>query len=153
MSEENILHIHDSTLEHDIDPVLGHGNAEIISSMKERHQVAENRFEEKEMSICYVVHDYYVRTFKEINEYMPNLRVLKNKEIDGIIVIGHSLAGVDLPYFKEIDSQSLHKAKWQVYYFYASSESEQKRRLDALFDCGIEIERITLIPSNGFFNR
>jgi hypothetical protein len=149
VSEDKILHIHGSIQEHDDDPVLGHGNEKRINDIKEKRHEAENLFAEKEMSIYRVLQDYYLRTYKDINIYMPSLSGLKRKEIDEIIVIGHSLAGVDIPYFKNIDKITMQKAKWKVYYF---SEVEKQRMLDSLIDCGIEFERIEMTLSKEFYN-
>ena len=47
---------------------------------------------------------------------MPKLSLLSNKDIDEIYVIGHSLAGVDIPYFESIDNLTGKIARWKVYY-------------------------------------
>ncbi|GAF07367.1 hypothetical protein JCM16418_1381 [Paenibacillus pini JCM 16418] len=146
---ESILHIHGSLRQNDDDPILGHGNKMRINDIKEKRYEAERIFAEKEMSICRAMEDYYSRTFKDIRNYMPKLHGLREKEIDEIIIIGHSLAGVDIPYFEDIDRYTMQKAKWKVYYY---SDAEKQRMLDGLIDCGIVSERIEMTQSNEFYN-
>lgn len=149
VSEERIIHIHGSLRQRDDDPVLGHGNKKKINEIKERLQEAERVFDEKRISIYRAVADYYNTTFKDINKYMYKLICLNEKVIHEIIVIGHSLSGVDIPYFKIIDALTKKKANWKVYYY---CESEKQRMTDSLIDCGIDSERIEMRKSNEFYN-
>lgn len=110
ISEGKIIHIHGSLRERDGIPILGHGNKERIDKIKGKLQTAEREFDEKEISICKVVEDYYVQTHKDINKYMYKLFGLSKKDFNEIMVIGHSLAGVDMPYFKNIDIFTHQKA-------------------------------------------
>lgn len=55
----NIIHIHGSLHEYDIDPVLGHGNQKRIENIKEKKAEADRLFDEKWSSICRIVEDYY----------------------------------------------------------------------------------------------
>ena len=117
IDEKKIIHIHGSLRQRDVEPVLGHGNTERLNDIQERLQEAENEYDEKEMSICRVINNYYRHTFKDINRYIYKLNRLSKKKIDEIIVIGHSVAGVDIPYFKYIDMLSNNSAHWKVYYY------------------------------------
>ena len=96
--EASVIHIHGSLREYTEDSVLGHGNLERIKSIKKKKQAAEECYDEKEISICRVVQDYYERTLKDINKYMGKLNEMK-KVISEIVVAGHSLEGIDMPYF------------------------------------------------------
>lgn len=149
INEEKIIHIHGSLHKRDDEPILGHGNQDRINKIQEKQQKAEREFDEKEISICRVIKDYYIHTFKDVNKYMYKLFCLIEKDIDEIDVIGHSVAGVDILYFKNIDIFTKQKAQWKVYYH---SESERKRILKNLVDCGISSKRIHMKPSAEFYN-
>lgn len=149
ISTKKIIHIHGALREHYGEPVLGHGNKTRIDRIQEKREAAERLFDEKEISICKVVKDYYSNTYKDTNKYMHRLLPLKGKEIDEIIVIGHSLAGVDMPYFKGIDMFTSRKANWKVYYY---SDYERKRMKDNLIFCEIDKVRIDMAQSNEFYD-
>lgn len=144
-----IIHIHGSIREDDIDPVLGHGNLEIIDRMREERLEATGQQNEKAMSIHRAMENYLRETYKDIRDHMHELRRLQGKDVDEIIVIGHSLSGVDIPYFKEIDLKTSEKANWKVYYY---SPAEEKNMLDSLLECGIDKERIVMISSSEFYD-
>lgn len=149
ISEEKIIHIHGSLRERHGEPILGHGNKTRIEKIQEKRQRAERLFDEKEISICKAVEDYYVSTYKDVNKYMHRLLPLTEKGVDEIMVIGHSLAGVDMPYFQNIDIFTSQKANWKVYY-YKNDEKEQMK--NHLISCGIDISRINMVPSNEFYD-
>ncbi|REE84549.1 abortive infection AbiH-like protein [Paenibacillus taihuensis] len=144
-----VIHIHGSIREDDIEPVLGHGNLEIIDRMRDERHEAEGHQNEKAMSIRRAMEDYFRKTYKDIREYMLELSRLHGEDIDEIIVIGHSLSGVDIPYFKEIDHRTSKKASWIVHYF---SPAEEKRMRESLLKCEIDKERIVMIQSNEFYD-
>lgn len=70
-------------------------------------------------------------------------------DVNEIFVIGHSLAGVDIPYFGEIDIFTHQKADWNVNYH---SESECQKMFDSLISCGIDKERIKMLQSDKFYD-
>lgn len=144
-----IIHIHGSLRNNDDDPILGHGNKDKIENIEQMRLDADQLCDEKRSSICAVIGDYYQRTFKDISRYSYKLWQLAEKEIDEIIVIGHSLAGVDLPYFRDIDFLTGKGAIWTVYYFNECEKDPIKTRLLA---CGIDFVRIKLIQSNEFYD-
>lgn len=71
--------------------VLGHGNIERIEQIDERLEEAGRMYDEKEISICKVIRDYYESTYKDVNRYVYKLSRVSNKNIDEIYVIGHSV--------------------------------------------------------------
>lgn len=117
ISSSNILHIHGSLRQYEDDPILGHGNIERIKKVKENREEAIRLFDEKWSSICKVIEDYYQSTYKEIDRYMYKLRRLSQMTFDEVVVIGHSLAGVDLPYFRIINTFVSNNARWKVFYY------------------------------------
>ena len=149
VSPSNILHIHGSLREYDIDPVLGHGNQKRIESIKEKKEEANRLFDEKWASICRAVEDYYLRTYKDVGKYSLSLHSLSKMEIDGISVIGHSLASVDRTYFRAIDTLSDGKLTWKVYYY---SEKDVNSLKHNLIDAGVDEVRIRMISSSNFYD-
>lgn len=148
VDREKIIHIHGSLRQCD-DPILGHGNIKRMEEIQKRRHKAENIFSEKETAICKVIEDYYSDTYKNISRYMPKLSLLAKKDIGEIFVIGHSLTGVDIPYFKNIDELTKRMAKWKLYYHCCK---DKKRMVDDLIECGVNVERIKMLPSNKFYD-
>ena len=144
----NILHIHGSLHEYDDDPVLGHGNIQRMKDIKAKLERAETYYNEKEMSICTVIEEYYEQTFKDVNKLMYKLFSLSKKEFEEINIIGHSVAGIDLPYFKTMDMLTNQKLIWNVYYH--EPEEEQKMQ-QALIEIGICKNRIKMHPDTDFY--
>ncbi len=145
----NILHIHGSLHEYTDDPILGHGNLQRIENIKAKKEQAESYFNEKEMSTCTVISEYYEQTHKDVNKYMYKLYSLASKKFEGINVIGHSVAGVDLPYFKTVDLLTNQELPWTVYYY---SNSEKDKMKQSLIETGIQSDRITLLHSDKFYD-
>lgn len=144
-----IIHIHGSLREYDDDPILGHGNKKRIEKIKESKKEAERVFDEKTLSICRVVEDYYEQTYKDVGRYTFKLIEFTKKEIENIYVIGHSIAGVDQLYFKNIDIFSKGKAMWNIYYY---RNDEKQKLYNNLLHCGIDSNRIKMIPANQFYD-
>lgn len=149
VAPSNILHIHGSLHEYNDDPILGHGNRKRIENIKAKRNQAETWFNEKEMSICAVIDDYYNTTFKNVNNYMHKLNSLFRYEVEEIVVIGHSVAGIDLPYFKRIDQYTGQEAIWRVYYF---TEDEKVDMQKALVEQGISKNRLVMRDSVEFYD-
>lgn len=149
IGKEKIIHIHGSLRELDDEPVLGHGNKNSITEINEEIQKATRNSDEKTKSICRVVENYYLDTFKDINKYTYKLDKLKKENIAEIIIIGHSIAGVDIPYFNIIDVFTGKKAKWNVYYY---CTNEYQRIFNNLISCGIDKSRIKMFQSETFYD-
>ena len=149
ISEGRIIHIHGSLRDHECDPVLGHGNIERIEQIDERLEEAGRMYDEKEISICKVIRDYYESTYKDVNRYVYKLSRVSNKNIDEIYVIGHSVAEVDLPYFRYIENCTHRQSNWIVYFF---NKEEKDRTYKNLMDSGIQKCRIQMKEASEFYN-
>ena len=147
ISEGRIIHIHGSLRDHECDPVLGHGNIERIEQIDERLEEAGRMYDEKEISICKVIRDYYESTYKDVNRYVYKLSRVSNKNIDEIYVIGHSVAEVDLPYFRYIENCTHRQSNWIVYFF---NKEEKDRTYKNLMDSGIQKSRIQMKEASEF---
>lgn len=149
ISHNKITHIHGSLREYDLDPVLGHGNKARIEKIQEKKLEAERLLDEKWMSICKVVEDYYSRTFKDVGKYAMRLLDLAGKSINEIEVIGHSLAGVDMLYFKNIDMFTRQSVIWKVYYL---KPEEETKFFNSLVAAGINSKRIQMLHTSEFYD-
>jgi hypothetical protein len=138
INKDKIIHIHGSLRIRDGEPVLGHGNKMRIEKNQERREEAEGLFDEKWLSICRVVKDYYIWTYKDPGRYSFKLFDLSQHDIEEIYIIGHSIAGVDQLYFKTIDVLTKKNAKWNVC-FYRDDEKQTLR--SNLIDCEIDGSR------------
>lgn len=144
----HIIHIHGSLHEYDIDPVLGHGNSSRIKNIELLLAQAQSQFDEKLTSICHVISEYYDRTYKHTDRCSHKLFPLAEKTFDEIVVAGHSLSGVDLPYFELIDELTAHSLVWRIYYFDPSKKEEMANNL---VSCGVPPERTIWVPSSEFY--
>ena len=90
-----------------------------------------------------------MRTVKDIDKYSYILSNICDTNIDEIIVIGHSLDGVDMPYFEIIDRFTGGDKKWSVYY-YRPDDKDCKR--NNLLKIGIDKSRIELRNSQEFYD-
>lgn len=149
IKENKIVHIHGSLRERDGNPIIGHGNYTKIEKIKEIQEEADELFDEKKVSISRAIRDYYVSTYKNVGLYMHRLDALKNQNIEEIIVIGHSLSGVDMPYFTRINYYAENKAKWKVYYHERENKNQMYKNL---IECGIEESQIVMEHSTEFFD-
>lgn len=146
--EDKIIHIHGSLRERYGEPKIGHGNNKKIQDIKRRYEKACEMCDEKEASISKVIENYYRNTYKDVNRYMIKLLNLKQKNIDEIIVIGHSLADVDMPYFEMINILIGDKVSWKIYYY---DENKKEQMYDNLIKYGIKKEQIKMDNSIKFF--
>ena len=145
----DVIHIHGSLRTWDDDPIIGHGNHERIKNIRLQRHNAEEVFDEKETSICRAIEDYYNATLKDVQFYLRKLGRLSNYTINRIVVIGHSLSGVDLGYFKEIDSITNHIIPWKVYYY---KDTERTAMEEHINQCSINTNRCEFEHSNLFYN-
>lgn len=144
-----IIHIHGSLHEYNDDPIIGHGNLGRIENIKAKRHQAESYYNEKEMSICDVVEEYYKTTFKNVQNYMYKLNGLFKYDFKEIVVVGHSVAGVDMPYFRRIHEIFNKKLHWNVYYF---RDSEKESIAHALEEQGIHKNKYSLFKCDNFYN-
>ena len=149
ISDASVIHIHGSLRGYTDNPVLGHGNIARIDAIEEKQKSAEEHYNEKEINICREVKDYYRTTFKDTNRYMYKLQRIANENILEIIVAGHSITGIDVPYFSNIDILSGKNVNWTIVWF-DSSKKDMIRQ--SVIDAGIDGDRIQLKPANEFYD-
>lgn len=146
---DEVLHIHGSLRKNDDDPILGHGNRNRIEDIKAKRNEAIIWSDEKKVSICRVIEEYYNTTFKNVANYMHKLSSLYKYRPQEIVVIGHSVAGIDLPYYKKIDDLTNRTALWTVYYFDKAKKDSMQQ---ALIEQGISHKRIHMVECANFYD-
>lgn len=70
-------------------------------------------------------------------------------EVNQVLVIGHSIGNVDLPYFKEIRERTNENTIWKIYFYDDSEESTLK---DKIVSIGVRPEKIKMLHTAEFFN-
>ena len=99
-----ILHIHGSIDENDIDPVIGHGRSDVEHKLRQSAQDASEEYDEKKASICNAMANYIARIQKDTAYYISCNQGFWSSihDVETVIIMGHSLGEVDMPYFDEI---------------------------------------------------
>lgn len=80
---------------------------------------------------------------------MYKLTPIYKHSVEEIIVIGHSVEGIDLPYFKRIDEHTKRKAIWKVYYF---DKAKLEPMQQALEEQGVSPKRIRMLDAVEFYD-
>ena len=146
---DKVIHIHGSLRGYTRDPIIGHGNKARIERINEKISEAETLFDEKLSSICRVIRDYYKTTLKDTNKYSICLHQIKNICPDEIVVAGHSLEGIDMPYFTFVDNYTGNKTIWTIVVY---RDIKKPQLINSLVRAGIDKKRIRTIPSADFFD-
>ena len=132
---ESILHIHHSVATHGSDLIFGHGSIikeEPLFDNNGNGNYPSSSYANAESASKMLLTYFYKDTqtiIRENAKFFDNLR-----DIDEIIVLGHSLNDIDLPYFKYLHKIA-HKAKWTISYY---DDSEPEKMHDALLKAGVE---------------
>ncbi|MGG0360134.1 bacteriophage abortive infection AbiH family protein [Bacillus tropicus] len=148
ISRSNVLHIH-GVVNSDDELVLGHSNSSRIDYFKENYTNYQNIFDEQRAPIYKVLADYCSKTYKDVDNYIDQLFPLNFDAVERVIIIGHSLGDVDLPYFKEVKEQVNENTEWHVYYFV---ENEIEKFRNQLTKIGIIEQYIEFIHSDIFYD-
>ena len=76
------------------------------------------RYYAQEEVVC-MIEEYYEQTLKETHKIISKHKSFFNsiKEIKNIVILGHSLADVDMPYFDKImNCVDKNKVRWEISY-------------------------------------
>lgn len=148
ISRWNVLHIH-GVVDSDNELVLGHSNSSRINYFNEKYTDYQNRFDEQSAPIYNVLTDYCSKTYKDVNNYIHKLFSLNFDAVERVIIIGHSLGDVDLPYFEEVKERVNGDAAWHVYYY---DENLIEMFRDKLTQIGIIEQYIEFIHCDRFYD-
>lgn len=149
LAKEQVIHIHGSLRGHTADPILGHNNSRCIQNMRDEYQQALESFDEKRRGTCSAIADYYEKTFKDVQGCSYGLFPLSKHSIDEIVVVGHSISDIDIPYFDKIDHLTGKSKNWTVY-CHSIQKSEDKK--NGLIKAGISKHRISIKDQRDFFD-
>lgn len=148
ISRWNVLHIH-GVVDSDDELVLGHSNSSRIDYFYENYKDCQNRFDEQRAPIYKVLTDYCSKTYKDVKNYIDQLLSLKFDAVERVIIIGHSLGDVDLPYFEEVKKRVNENTEWHVYYY---GENDINNFRDKLNQIGIIEQYIKFIHCDTFYD-
>ena len=150
ISPSQICHIHGGIPPYCTElPVIGHGNRAEIESRRKMQKECDEVFDEGGASINKAFADFYQRTYKNTDQAMQrNIYFFDRiKGVEEIIVIGHSLGNVDIPYFSEILNRAGIEKMWTIYYHCESEIVDMEQSIRA-----IGIINYRLAPSSGFWD-
>ncbi|MEB8860863.1 AbiH family protein, partial [Bacillus cereus] len=89
------------------------------------------------------------KTYKDVNNYINQLSSLNFDAVERVIIIGHSLGEVDLPYFRKVKKRVNQDTEWHVYYY---GENEIENFRDKLNQIGIIEKYIKFIHCDTFYD-
>lgn len=130
ISEKNILHIHNYVTNDINNLIFGHDRIIESSPMLDNEgnsNYPTSSFLETEGASKMLLTQFYKDTNKIINE--NEAFFLSLKYIKEIIVLGHSLNDIDLPYFKHIIKIVGNDIKWKISYHYDTEYEEMKEKM------------------------
>ena len=137
VKDENIFHIHGRSEAYD-DLIFGHLETMEEPELDENGHSNRTIFTDAENTAKYPFYAFQKPVYEIIKrncDFFNNLSDIKN-----IIVIGHSLNKIDLPYFKKI-AKNTEKAEWVVCY---KKPEEKTSHLKKLLQCGIQKDKIIM---------
>lgn len=141
VNSNNILHIHGST--EDCDLILGHG-WEPTETSNEYDEYDDHRVIEGQE----IIQDYFERTFKPTATLIEQNQSFFDQldQIERIVVLGHSLSDVDMPYFETIVVKTNHnKPFWHTSYYHEEEKQKHSQTISAL---GISPRHTSLFTLN-----
>ena len=139
IDSDNIKHIHGYVKNKKEELIIGHGNQKIISYALEKKKEAETNFVDFSVSTFDRVSKYCEVTLKRTSRIIDeNTDFFESlSDVDEVIIIGHSLNTVDMPYFKKVFNSISDNVIWKAYYF---EDKDEKPFEKVLSDLGIRKE-------------
>ena len=138
---DNIKHIHGFVENKNELLIIGHCNKDTISDAIRKKHDAEERFEDCAVSTFDRVAKYCETTLKRTDYIIKENSCFFNhlSEVDGVVIIGHSLNEVDMPYFKKVLQSVSPNALWTAYYH---EDKDEQRFKNILLDLGINKDNV-----------
>lgn len=143
IQEASVIHIHGAAARANEQLVLGHG-WERTAADSFNHGIDPESADVRVMGGNQIVDRYFTETFKPtarvIETHQPFFRSLSG--IKKILIMGHSLSSVDLPYLLELRRHLGNgEVQWQVS-FHESSE-DAKAGMDSM---GVDANKVRFVP-------
>lgn len=138
IEDNDVLHIHGCAKKpHEL--IFGHGEEIIITpEIDENGDSNRTMFSDAESAAKYPLHAFKKpvnEIIESMSDYFEQLR-----DVAEIVVIGHSLNKIDLPYFGQIAKRAID-AQWKVSFY---TEKEKSNNIQALICCGVRQEQMKL---------
>lgn len=141
--DANVVHIHGAAAHIDEQLILGHGWQRTPADSL-NHAIDPSEADIRVMEGNDIIDRYFSETFKPtthvIQVHQSFFRSLTN--VRKIIVMGHSLSPVDIPYLRELcaylDSNAV---EWQVSFHESSADAE-----DGMHELGVPLENVQFVP-------
>lgn len=123
---DNVMHIHGSCLDYDIDPFMGHCNEADIKRHRLWEKEADELWEEGEASIQQAIADYLNEIHKDTSHYIALNRSFFDSlgSVTKVIVIGWAAGEVDIPYLTMIKKSVSTNTEWVVYYYNKTAQND-----------------------------
>ncbi|WP_447474362.1 bacteriophage abortive infection AbiH family protein [Vibrio harveyi] len=150
ISDDNVLFIHEKARNDEAALILGHGVDPENFTDKQEVPPKGLSEEEYEQWVQYqsdnfdysyelgktMINNYFIETFKSTDKIIEKYSSFFSNlsSISEVFVLGHSLAEVDLPYFKVLATSLKPQVKWTVTYH---SDSDKVKHQDVLQILGI----------------
>lgn len=140
IKSENILHVHGNIEDNRGSIIYGHNQIlEEVSELDENGDSNRTPFSDSEAMAKYPFHALSKPVLEITQDNKKFFEILL--AVNEIIVLGHSLNEIDIPYFKEIHEVT-SSANWKVSYY---TENERQSHLSKLQDIGINGNSISMI--------
>lgn len=173
--EEEICHIHGEVGKTPL--IMGHNNKDKINGLKreldyyrtrniivsneneleesmdeyeEYEELQETNNEFTERIKCEELLKYYHKTYKDHSRHIKeNYSFFKSiSDVEEILIIGHSLNEIDMPYFEYIFSKVNGSVKWKVYYYLEKDKEIFKNKI---LELGVKEKSIEMLSTLEFF--
>lgn len=143
---EKVLHIHGDIENNQESFIFGHNkNLKLEPNFDKNGESNRAPFSDSEDNAKYpffALQKPVKDIMRECDSFFKNL-----KEINQIIILGHSLNSSDIPYFKRIKKHAPEAAKWKISFY---SDDEKATHLKSLQKIGIEESRIEFCTISDF---
>lgn len=149
-----VCHIHGTTESEKM--IIGHGDESKIRNKTRLDFDSEEEFEDyceyinerdfRDQEADSVIKEYFRSTYKPVSELIKQNQSFFRElgKLSEVFIIGHSLAAVDLPYFKEIFMYTHPKTEWKVTYYSSNDKDRFKNTIKTLGVKGKQIEMINI---------
>lgn len=153
--EGEICHIHGEIGETPL--IIGHNNKDKINELEKEldyyntiDELEETNNEFTERMKCNELLNFYKETYKTHSYYIKKYHYFFQNisNVKEILIIGHSLNEVDMPYFEYIFSKVNSNIKWKVYYYLEEDKEIFKNKILGL---GTKEENIEMLSTSEFF--
>lgn len=151
IDSSNICHIHGGVPPYcNNNPIIGHGNTDSIQQWNRLKSENDSVFDEGGASKCAAIANFYKRTLKDTEMILAGNHDFFNRMngVDEVIVIGHSMGEVDLPYFRKVVDVSGNSIPWTVLYYSNSEKSSLENTVK-----GLGVKNIMMKFSGDYWDR